>query len=113
MLQQQTHEERRGLAPVLVLLKGQPGCGKSTLATALAAKLRWPLIDKDDARSPCQHLVAAHPTLDFNQLAYDVMWRVCERQLCCGLSIVVDCPLARRELFDRAAGLADQVCAQE
>ena len=109
MLQQQTHEQRRGPAPVLVVLKGQPGSGKSTLAAALAVKLRWPLIDKDDARSPCQHLVAAHPTLNWNQVAYDVMWRVCERQLCCGLSVVVDCPLARRELFDRAAGLADQV----
>ena len=107
---QQTHDQQgRGLAPVLLLLKGAPGSGKSTLAAAAAAALSWPLVDKDDARSPCQHLVAAHPSLNWNQLAYDVMWRVCERQLRCGLSVIVDCPLARRELFDRAASLAAQV----
>ena len=51
--------------PVLLLLKGQPGSGKSTLAALLAAALRWPLIDKDDARSSFQALVAAHPGIDW------------------------------------------------
>ena len=36
--------------PILVLMKGHPGSGKSTLAQALARKLKWPLIDKDDIR---------------------------------------------------------------
>ena len=109
MRPQQRQEQIKARPPVLLLLKGQPGSGKSTLAAALAAALHWPLVDKDDARSPCQHLVAAHPSVNWTQLAYDIMWRVCERQLSCGLSVIVDCPLARRELFDRAAALAAQV----
>lgn len=98
--------------PVLLLLKGQPGSGKSTLAAALACMLRWPLVDKDDARSAFQPLVAAHSAVDWNQLSYAVMWRVVETQLRCGLSLIVDCPLARRPLFDRAAALAEQVGMQ-
>lgn len=95
--------------PVLLLLKGHPGSGKSTLGRALAAACGWPLTDKDDARSPFQPLAAAHPGIDWNALSYDVMFRYAETQLACGLSVIVDCPLARRPLFDRAAALAARV----
>jgi len=38
------------MSKVLILFKGHPGVGKSTLAQALAITLQCPLIDKDDAR---------------------------------------------------------------
>ncbi|KAL4431261.1 hypothetical protein ABPG75_006517 [Micractinium tetrahymenae] len=98
--------------PILLLLKGPPGSGKSTLAAALAAALRWPLVDKDDARSSFQPLVGTHPGIDWNELSYAVMWRVAATQLACGLSVVVDCPLARRSLYDRAAALVAEHGAQ-
>lgn len=94
---------------MLLLLKGQPGSGKSHLGRALCRHLRWPLIDKDLARSPCQPLVAGHLGIDWNQLSYDIMFSYCEAQLACGLSAVLDCPLARRSLYDRAAKLAAKV----
>jgi predicted kinase len=90
-------------------VKGQPGSGKSTLGFALAAALRWPLIDKDSGRSAMQHLATAHPSIDWNSLSYDVMWRYAEAQLACKLSAIVDCPFARRQLFDTAAALANKV----
>lgn len=62
--------------------------------------------------SPFQPLAAAHPGIDWNELSYAVMWRVAEAQLRCGMSAVVDCPLARRPLFDRAAALAQQYGAR-
>ena len=34
----------------LVLMKGFPATGKSELAYALARRLRWPLVDKDDIK---------------------------------------------------------------
>lgn len=100
------------MAPVLVLLKGQPGSGKSTLGRALAQHLRWALIDKDDARDAFQQLSESQPHIDWNSLSYDVMFRYCSTQLACGLSVVFDCPLARQELFDRAAAMASQVTAR-
>lgn len=56
-----------------------------------------------------QPLAATHPGIDWNELSYAVMWRVAGTQLACGLSVVVDCPLARRSLYDRAAALAAEV----
>ena len=41
-----------------------------------------------------------------NDLSYDIMFRVAASQLSCGLSVIVDCPLARRELYERASALA-------
>ena len=41
-------------SPALVLLKGHPGAGKSTLGRALAATLGAALVDKDDARDAIQ-----------------------------------------------------------
>ncbi|CAN5970812.1 unnamed protein product, partial [Sphagnum jensenii] len=43
-----------------------------------------------------------------NTLSYDVMWKVVETQLQVGLSVIVDCPLARPDLFKTACCLADR-----
>ncbi len=72
----------------LILFKGHPGTGKSTLAQALARRLRWPLIDKDDVKDFTMNLP------DGNILAYDIAWRVVETQLSLGISTVVDTPLS-------------------
>ena len=47
-----------------------------------------------------------HAQVDLNILAYDVMWRFAEKQLLCGLSVIVDCPLAREELFLKGTSIA-------
>ena len=44
---------------LLVLLKGHPGCGKSTLGRAVARHLRCPLVDKDDPRDAASALAAS------------------------------------------------------
>ena len=38
------------LPQIMVLMKGHPGVGKSSIAICMAQLLRIPLIDKDDAR---------------------------------------------------------------
>lgn len=90
-------DDKSGPAPaVVVAMKGHPGCGKSTAARAIAAALRCPLLDKDDVRDctlPLEGTVAART---LNELSYAVLWRVVERQVRLGLSVVVDSPLSRR-----------------
>lgn len=95
---------------ILLLLKGHPGSGKSTLANHLAHKLHIPVIDKDDARDCLQDFAMQIDTNRLNMASYDIMFRVLTRQLKCGLGGIVDCPLARPEVFAAAQDLGRQVC---
>ena len=134
--------------PTLLLLKGSPGTGQSSLAHELAVLLWWPVLDKASRPPPAlplQHLLRRPPSLlalhsrvctachclqddirdafealltanqglraalDWNELSYAVLFSLVAAQLRYGLSVVVDCPLARRPLYDRAAGLAREV----
>ncbi|GJN10237.1 hypothetical protein PR202_ga28315 [Eleusine coracana subsp. coracana] len=90
-----------GPAPaVVVAMKGHPGSGKSTAARAIAAALRCPLLDKDDVRDCTLPLEGAVAARMLNELSYAVLWRVVERQVRLGLSVVVDSPLSRRAHLD-------------
>lgn len=46
-----------------------------------------------------------------NSLAYDIMFSIAHKQLSCGNSVIVDCPLARPSLYVRGRALALQVGA--
>jgi predicted kinase len=83
-------------------MKGHPGTGKSTLAQALARRLQWPLIDKDDAKDHICDLA------DGNQRAYDIMWQTTRTQLRVGLSVIVDSPLSHPDQYRRGCELAQQ-----
>lgn len=73
-------------------------------------QLRWPLIDKDDARDCLQQLSPdVLQQLDANALSYDIMFRYCATQLSLGLSTAMDCPFARVALYDRALEVAHTV----
>lgn len=107
-------EKRRD--PVIIAMKGHPGTGKSTLAKAIAAALRRPLLDKDDIRDATFPLSSATPAAVLNALSYDALWRVASTQLRLGLSVVVDSPLSRRDHLDnllRIAGGAHRVLIVE
>jgi predicted kinase len=95
------------------------------VSRAIAKVLQCPVVDKDDIRDcsmdlecPCvMACTCESKTFNFtshklNTLSYVVMWRVTETQLELGLDVVVDCPLERPGLFDRAVALARKFAAQ-
>jgi predicted kinase len=90
----------------LILLKGHPATGKSTLAQALAQRLGWPLVDKDDIKD----FVANFP--GGNSLAYDIVWRIVERQLGLGISTIVDTPLSYPIGYDMGRRLVTNYSAR-
>lgn len=101
-------EEQSGPPTVVVAMKGHPGSGKSTAARAIAAALRCPLLDKDDVRDctlPLERAGGLATVGMLNELSYAVLWRVAERQVRLGLSVVVDSPLSRRAHLDALARL--------
>ena len=99
-------------APLLLLLKGHPGSGKSTLAKQVTRHLQLSLADKDDARDCFRAAEEQHGpagTWDLNALSYEVMFSVAASQLACQQSVVVDSPLSKVELYQKALAVAEKV----
>ena len=65
--------------PVLLLLKGLPGCGKSSIAQELSLQLSWTLASKDDVRDGLTVLEDLVPSQRLNTLSYDVLRRITSR----------------------------------
>ena len=90
-----------------------------SLLVLFAARTRWVLADKDDARNVFEEspgirawAKSCEDGLEvLNSLAYAVMFSVAQKQLFCGNSVIVDCPLARPSLYERGKALASQVGA--
>ena len=80
--------------PRLVLMKGPPGSGKSTIATALGRRLGWPVIDKDAVRDLLPD--------ELGGISYEAMLALAERQLGFGLSVIADSPLGYGRAYAKA-----------
>eukprot|EP00891_Asterochloris_glomerata_P009039 jgi/Astpho2/9039/Aster-x0840 len=96
--------------PLMLLMKGHPASGKSSLARQLARQTGFALSDKDDSRN-CFHaleLAGQQGFPDLNNLSYAIMLRVAGTQLSCGNSVICDGPLSRLATYQQAAVLADE-----
>ncbi len=90
----------------LIMFKGFPGSGKSTLSRALSRQLHWPLIDKDDVKDMLSELVP-----DADGLAYDVMLNIVRRQLLQGLNVICDSPLTHLVTYEQAQHITQKTHA--
>lgn len=91
--------------PLLIALKGHPGCGKSAVAKHLGMQLAIPVIDKDDIKD----LLVGYP--DPGGLAYVTMFRIARRQLLLGLHVVCDSPLSEELGYAAACRIASEIGA--
>jgi predicted kinase len=91
--------------PLLIALKGHPGCGKSAIAHRLGSHLKIPVIDKDDIKD----LLVGYP--DPGGLAYVTMFRIAHRQLLLGLPVICDSPLSEDQGYAAARRIATETHA--
>jgi hypothetical protein len=90
--------------PTLLLLKGSPGTGKSTIAREVGRKLGWPVIDKDVVRDLLPD--------ELGGLSYEAMLGFAERQLGMGLSVVAASPLGYGRSYERAMETGERTGAR-
>jgi predicted kinase len=86
--------------PLLVIVTGAPGSGKTTIARALAVELRLPLLAKDDIK---EALFDALGTGDREQsrtlgrATYEVLFAVARRLLDSGVSCIIESNFSNAE----------------
>lgn len=100
------------MPPHLLVVSGLPASGKSTLATALAAHLHWPLVTKDDYKKIL--LDAAPPEKRLQEaetngpLSFALMWHVADIILQAGVNVVLEAHFHRPQSELKILELAEQ-----
>ena len=97
----------RGAEPVVLVVMGVSGCGKSTVAALLAGRLGWPFEEGDalHPRANVEKMAAGHPLTDADRapwLQKVASW--VEEQLDAGRSGLITCSglkRAYRDVIDR------------
>lgn len=88
----------------LIVMRGFPGTGKTTIARMLASALHAPLIDRDIIRQTAVNIFGELPQV--GQFSYKLMFALVREQLNLGLSVVVDTPLTYRTTYEQCKELA-------
>jgi predicted kinase len=80
-------------APLLVVVTGIPGAGKTTVARALAVELTLPLVGKDDIKERLYDALGAGDiawSQRVGSAAYSLIFGICAELLAAGRSVVAE-----------------------
>ncbi len=79
----------------IVLFRGRPGVGKSTVSNAFAREWKLPILRKDDIYDSTAPYVEDHAIR--NKISYDSLFKILESNTSSGTSIILDYPFQRDE----------------
>ncbi len=94
-------------ANTLIVMRGYPGTGKSTIARVLARAIHAPLIDRDIIRQTGVDIFGN--LAEIGRFSYELMFALTREQLSLGLSVVIDTPLTYRTTYEQARKLAQSL----
>src|SRR5258708_35720091 len=90
----------------LIVMRGYPGTGKSTIARLLAAALHAPLIDRDIIRQTAVDLLGDVPQV--GHLSYELMFALVREQLRLGLGAVAASPITYPTTYEQCKSLPQE-----
>jgi|GEM_PF-824628 len=79
----------------IILFRGRPGVGKSTVSNAFAKERKLPIFRKDDIYDSAASYVEDH--LVRNKISYDSLFKILESNISSGTRIILDYPFQRDE----------------
>lgn len=79
----------------IILFRGRPGVGKSTVSNAFAKERKLPILRKDDIYDSAASYIEDHVIR--NRISYDSLFKILESNISSGTSIILDYPFQRDE----------------
>lgn len=100
-------KKQSGYKPILVVMAGLPGAGKTTLAVELGRVLNWAVLDKDWLKLSLLRLQLGMPEEEIGRIAYELLFNLAEdilvRQR---LSVILDTSARHRFIIEQASRIA-------
>lgn len=81
--------------PEVILFRGRPGVGKTTLSDRLSARLNLPILRKDDLYDEIARFNEVHEQR--NQISYGILFKMLETNSVMNGRFIVDFPFNREE----------------
>lgn len=79
----------------IILFRGRPGVGKSTVSNTLAKDRKLPILRKDDIYDSAATYIEDHTIR--NKISYDSLFKILESNTYSGTSLILDYPFQRDE----------------
>ncbi|MDF2658937.1 MAG: hypothetical protein K0Q94_1728 [Paenibacillus sp.] len=79
----------------VILFRGRPGVGKTSVSNRLSERLRYPIIRKDDIYDVLAGTVDGHDNR--NRLCYGILYQMLDTNASNGSSVILDFPFNRKE----------------
>lgn len=94
--------------PVLIVFKGQPATGKSTLAKNLSESLGWRLLSRDEIKEK----LLSDGEENLGKKSHELMWDLAKDELESGKSCILDTNLNQKVAYDDLVELGKNVRAK-
>jgi adenylate kinase family enzyme len=103
--------------PMLIIVSGFAGCGKTTFARALSCKMQIPFIDYDTATEPFIRAILKRDkssnfskyAMVFRETAYKILLDIAFENISCGIDIIIAGPFSKEsedsDFFKRVQNL--------
>lgn len=78
------------MPPTLLVLTGLPAAGKTTLGTALARRLHWPFVSKDEYKEMLHGHLPDLSRAQAGPLSFEIMYHVAGVSLAAGHDVVLE-----------------------